>query len=296
MSEEGSLSDTRGNSLGILFFIGMLKLFGVNHACGMVWAIAFFYAAFDFRARRSAMPYIRHRFPKAGFFKRFYHVWALFTSQGQAILEQYAIHAGKMRLDRKDFELYRKMETENHAHLVAFSHFGPWQAMLHGVDISLKPVNIMMKPDRNGNVDKLSAISKNVDESKIGVISVDEPMGGILEAVSALERGEAVGIMADRCIEEKGISVTFLGEEALFPTAGFFIAARCGCPVICIFPHRKEKHEVFLAEFGPVIRPVIKGRRREMLQEYVQEYAKKLEEMCMKYPYECYIFEDIWKK
>ena len=55
-------------------------------------------------------------------------------------------------------------------------------------------------------------------------------------------------------------------------------------------------HDVFAAEFGPLIFPVMEGRRRETLRKYVQEYAARLEEMCMKYPYECYIFEDIWKK
>lgn len=296
MPEKKSLSDTRGNSLGILFFLGVLKLFGLKHACRMVWMVSFFYAAFDFRAHRSALPYVRHRFPDAGFFRSFFHVWALFTSQGQAIVEQYAVHLGKLRLERENHDLYREAETEHHSFMIAFSHFGPWQAMLSGVNVSRKPVNILMKPDLNRNVDKFSAVPEDPETSGIKVISVEDPMGGILEAVAALEKGEAVGIMADRRFEEKGVPVRFLGEEAMFPTAGFFIAARCGSPVICIFPHRTDRHEVFTAEFGPLIRPVMEGRNRESLRGFVQEYASRLEEMCMKYPYECYIFEDIWKK
>ena len=95
-----NLSDSRGNALGIRIFLLLLRIMGVNRTCELVWVVTFFYVCFDRKARLAARPYLRHRFPGAGAVRLFFHTWALFTSQGQAIVERAAMTRNIQKIGR----------------------------------------------------------------------------------------------------------------------------------------------------------------------------------------------------
>ena len=114
------------------------------------------------------------------------------------------------------------------------------------------------------------------------------------EEADALERGEVVCMMGDRCFEGEGAHVEFLGEEAVFPYAAFYLAARCSCPVLPLFAVRERAHTSFIVHYGNAIFPKLSGRRRSDLTPYVREYVSELENMANLHPYRCFLFENIW--
>ena len=100
--------------------------------------------------------------------------------------------------------------------------------------------------------------------------------------------------MGDRCLEGEGVELEFLGEKAKFPSAAFYIASRTNCAVLPLFAVRKHRHTEFSALYGPVLRPELKSRKRRDLVPFLDVYVRKLEELSRKYPYQCFLFEDIW--
>ncbi len=291
-SSRKNLSDSRGNALGIGIFLFFLRTLGINRACELVWLISLFYALFDRTACRAASHYLKRRFPRAERIAMFRHTWALFTNQGQALIETRAMGAGKLKWRFENDGVVRELIYGQKGLILLASHFSCWQALIGGLGEFRRPVNFLVAPDANLNVDKFAAAGKL--HVPIRVISTLEPMGGLVEAAEALERGEAVCMMGDRCFEGEGAHVEFLGEEAVFPYAAFYLAARCSCPVLPLFAVREKAHTSFTVRYGNAIFPQLSGRRRSDLTPYVQEYVSELENMANQHPYRCFLFENIW--
>ena len=50
MKHSDSLSDRRGNALGIRIFLLLLRIMGVNRTCELVWLVTFFYVCFELKS------------------------------------------------------------------------------------------------------------------------------------------------------------------------------------------------------------------------------------------------------
>lgn len=117
--------------------------------------------------------------------------------------------------------------------------------------------------------------------------------------MSAIERGDIVCMMGDRCREKDGLLIDFLGEPARFPFAAFYLSAKCACPIVPMFVFRKHRHDNLLFHFGKPVYPepechVQSRHRRESLRPYVAAYVAELETASRRFPFQCYIFEDVW--
>ncbi|MFA6292490.1 MAG: hypothetical protein WC637_11945 [Victivallales bacterium] len=292
-----ALSATRGNSFGIGFFRLLLKLGGLNRACEFVWFIALFYVLFDRKARRSAMPYLRHRFPNAGLFRLWFYAYRLMVSQGQSLLEAAAVNNGiKYSVSSEnESELRDLIFKSERGIILMISHFGPWQASMPTILNYGRNVTVVVQRDQNVNVDKMMALKNS--GLTINTVYTDDFTGGILDAMYAIERGDMVCIMGDRCREKDGLPIDFLGEPARFPLAGFYLAAKCACPVVPMFVFRNRRHDSLLFHFGKAIRPecqVKSSHRRESLCPYIAAYVAELEAASLRFPFQSYIFEDVW--
>ena len=194
MARNKNLCDSRGGTFGIRFFLLMLKLLGPDRTCEFVWVIAFFYTCFDRKAREAARPYLSRRFPGAGRLAMFRHIWALFTSQGQAIVESAAMTQKKLHWEFIDEYLSEQLMDQEKGFILLTSHFGAWNAIMGGLHVARKPVNILVTPDRNRNIDKTLALSGLKNPVKI--ISTESDMGGLIAVFDAIEQGEIVCIWA----------------------------------------------------------------------------------------------------
>ena len=288
------LSETRGKKTGVTIMLLMLKILGVNRTCEFCWFISLFYVLFDRTARKCASYYLSRRFPGSGLFRRFFHTWAMFTSQGQALIEAIASSSGRMQLVKRGYDRMEKELTQPHGVILLCSHFGQWQGMMRAIDIRNRPAHLLIRPDRNTNVDKFMAI--NDIREHIHIISAESEMGGILDAYNALLQGDVVCMMGDRSRENESARIPFLGASARFPLAAFLLSARSGAPVIPIFAFREKRHRQMTVCFLEPIPPAENRTRREELRTKAELYVAELEKMAREHPYECFIFENIWNE
>jgi predicted LPLAT superfamily acyltransferase len=297
--ENSALSEKRGNAFGIAFFRWFLRWGGINRACEFVWFISLYYLLFDRQAVKSIMPYVKHRFADAGYFKRQWYAYRIFVSNGQSMLICAANVAGysftKEFFQREAVLDYLQNSTSGM--VIITSHFGNWQmAMKNMMDDLERPINFLMRPEHNSHVRE--ALKHNPDAEKLHVIPIDDEFGGMFGVIEALQRNEVVCIMGDRAVTDRHVDVDFLNANAKFPFTAFFMAAQMGCPVVPVFVAKSPlRHNHLLISFGELIMPKNSAAdKKSHFRSFVQQYVDALAVKAEQYPFQCYMFHNPWRK
>ena len=131
------------------------------------------------------------------------------------------------------------------------------------------------------------------DDAGFHVIPPDAGPGCVIEMVTRLQRGEIVSIMGDRAYGGQTAEAPFLGATAHFPVSAFAVARAAQCPVIALFV---PKTGVTGYRLEPVLFGVPARENRQSPREGVRAFALALAEFTQRYPYQCFLFCDIWRR
>ena len=87
-----------------------------------------------------------------------------------------------------------------------------------------------------------------------------------------------------------------MGEKAYFPFGAFSLAAGSNVPVVVLLSAKLAKNK-YVVDVSNIIYPEYKNvsSKRQQLKNYVQEFAGILEKFFLEYPYQCFLFHDVWK-
>jgi predicted LPLAT superfamily acyltransferase len=288
----------RGNRLGFLCFEILLKLGGLKCAYALLYFVCLHYLIFDQKAVAGALSYLRRRFPRAKFLKLRLEAYRLFISQGKQLIDRAAILAGKDLFDiqlQGYAQLKAILEDKNKGFVLLTSHTGNWQAALTVLKKMDKPVYLVMRPEDNQAVKK----SLNIDaqDSFIRILSPEGYLGGVVEAMQVLKEGNIVSIMGDRKYGFEATEISFLKDRAYFPIGAFSLAASSNCPIVVLLSAKLAQNK-YLVDVSHILYPRYNSNKdkRKQLQVFAQQFADILDEYAEKYPYQCFLFHDVWKK
>jgi predicted LPLAT superfamily acyltransferase len=287
----------RGNRLGFWFFEFLLKSFGLRAAYVLLYFVCLHYLIFDREAVRSALFYIEKRFPRDNYLKRHFKVYRLFTSQGKQLIDRFALISGKshFEFDLKGYEaLSDLLSGSKKGFVLLAAHVGNWQIALSALKRLNRKVHLVMRPEDNPAVSGSLGIDK--PDSHIQIISPEGYLGGVVESMNAIEHGDIVSIMGDRKYGFESVEVDFLREKAQFPFGAFSIAASSGVPVVVLLSAKVSENK-YIVDVSNIIRPGYESSKDKKLQlrKYAQEFADILDDYVLKYPYQCFLFHDVWK-
>ncbi|HSV84890.1 MAG TPA: acyl-CoA synthetase [Ramlibacter sp.] len=170
------------------------------------------------------------------------------------------------------------------------SHLGSFDLMMlaHRA-MNGPPVNIMMRLDPRARLRKIAGIAEDGPR----LIQTGRP-DSYLKAHAALERGEIVGLLADR-YDGAGASlpVSFLGRAIALPLAPHVLAARSQAPVVMCFGLHEggNRYRIEFVEFGA---PAPRDSRGAAFQPAVDRYAALLESFARRYPLNWFNFYPFW--
>lgn len=191
-------------------------------------------------------------------------------------------------------EHLRTLLAEGRGCILLGGHLGGFHVLRHVGQESPVQVRPLMYR-RNSGV--MTALLDRLDPTLArAVIPLGQP-DSMLQAREALERGEIIGILADRAVAgDRAVVVPFLGDDAAFPAGPFIVAAVLGAPVVsfrgvCTGPRR---YEVRFEPFADRI-TLRRAQRAEDLREAALRFARLLEEGCRAYPYQWFNFFPFWK-
>ena len=264
----------------------------------------------------------------------YFHVYKLFISQGKQLIDQsvYASNSNFFQFNLKQNINIKKVVKEAKTGLIFLtSHIGNWQIGCSVLSrLNIKEFNILIKPEENKSLDAILNFNLSKDRSpervKINTISTNGDFGGILDVVNVLQKGGIVTMMGDRSYGSKTVPLKFLGDNANFPISAFRIASTVNSPIVLLYvikesiknytiyvnnilyPNsdlsiqktidfsKKYVSELNSKQSVKQIKINTLGYKKENRNALLNEYVKELESFADKYPYQCFIFNDIWKK
>jgi predicted LPLAT superfamily acyltransferase len=175
------------------------------------------------------------------------------------------------------------------------SHLGSFEVLRAFGRSSPVPVRPLMY---RGTTAALSTFMEALDPAiRQDVIEIGSPTA-MLRVRESLERGEIVGILADRAPPgaQRFASADFLGSPAPFPTGPLALAAALQVPVVLFFGLRRgpRDYQVIVEPFADRIEPD-PGPRAAAFRGWTECYATRLAEHCRAYPYNWFNFYDFWE-
>jgi len=288
----------RGNRLGFWFFKFFLMVFGLGGSYGLLYLVSLHYLIFDRLAVKNSLSYIKRRFPHSGFLKNRINIYSLFVSQGKQLIDRFAIISGKdiFDLELKGFDkLNNLLSNKEKGFVLLTAHVGNWQIALTVLKKINRQVYLVMRPEDNPAVKE----SLNIDsqDNFIRIISPEGYLGGVVESMNALKSGNIVSIMGDRKYGFEALGVSFLKDTAYFPFGAFSIAASSDCPVVVLLSAKLSRYK-YVVDVSNIIYPKYgsKADKRQQLKAYVQEFADILEAYVKEFPFQCFLFHDVWGK
>jgi predicted LPLAT superfamily acyltransferase len=297
MSPKKGIERKRGNRLGFWFFRAAAGVFGLRGAYGLLYFVCLYYLVFDRAVVKASMAFVIRRFPGHGAIRRMFDVYLLFVNQGKSLIDRYYVIAGgnDLRLELVGDKKIREYLAEGQKGMILVTaHVGNWQVATTALRHLGRTVHIMMRPEDNAAVKHTIGIDS--DKDAVRVLYTDGALGGVIDALKAISRGEIVSIMGDRTYGYDSIEAPLFGRNVRFPHGAFTLAAAAQCPVAVLLSAKVgPKH--YRTDVSHVIDPPA-GRgaeRQAAIGECVREFARALEGYGVNYPYQWFVFRDMWQ-
>ncbi len=287
----------RGNRLGFWAFRTAARTFGLRGAYGLLSIVCLYYLVFDRSAVETTMAYVRRRFRGHGGLRRRWDVYRIFIEQGKSLIDRYAVLSGSapFEIGNKGLDdLKKTLQTSGKGVILLTAHVGNWQVAMTALQRLGRTVHLLMRPEDNAAV--RAALNIDQDHGSVRILSSDGPLGGVVEAVSAVNEGEVVSIMGDRPYGYRSLEAEFLGERVHFPIGAFSIAAAARCPVVVLLSAKVSANR-YMVDLTHVIEPPVGAGRakQEAVARCIREFSRILEGYVAEHPYQWFVFRDIWK-
>lgn len=209
-----------------------------------------------------------------------------------------------MRIPHLDVDDFRRHKLRYHGHeenlvpalasgrgvILAGGHFGsPELAMqaLLSVGVRVLALTEPLRPQ---------ALSRLVDglRSSQGHIFLPVNISSVKAVIRTIRAGGAVGLMCDRDIEGRSITLPLCGAEARVPVGAVELAMRTGAIIIPIFAHRL-RGDRFEAYMEPPLEMVNTGDPEADLRANVARLLARFEEHLRRTPGQWIVLERVWE-
>ncbi len=296
MSRKNGVERRRGNRLGFWFFRTAVRIFGLRGTYGLLYFVGLYYLIFDRAAVRASLAYVKRRFSGHSGPRALFDVLLLFVNQGKSLIDRHyaASGHGRIEVDIKGYEKVLALFAESRRGFnLLTAHVGNWQVAMTSLRKFGKTVHLMMRREDNAAVKE--ALNIDSEAETVRILYTDDTLGGVVEAMKAVDRGDVVSIMGDRTYHFSSRPAVFLGEPVQFPYGAFSLAAALKCPIFVLLS-AKTGTKRYLTDVSHIIAaPKGRGSAKEAeIDAAVQEFAGILESYVAEHPYQWFVFRDVW--
>ncbi|MEP7154796.1 MAG: lipid A biosynthesis acyltransferase [Betaproteobacteria bacterium] len=222
-------------SVGMIRLIIWLALHAGRALCRVLLVpICFYFLVTAPSARRSSQDFLtRARQHPAGWHDTFMHLFVFATTLLDRV---FLLHGrrGKLEISVTNEAVFWDALAGGRGCLLMGSHLGSFEMLgVIGSEEKHLAVNMVMHVDEDA---RLARLIRGKDMAlPYRVIPLGNP-GSMLQVKECMDRGEVVGILADRVFaDEPTQSVSFLGSPARFSLSPLRLARITGVPVVTVF-------------------------------------------------------------
>ncbi len=274
----------RGNQYAMRSVVYVSRVLGRNVSRCLLYPICAYFFIFSVHARRASKKYLEKILPEkvgsGNIFRHYFYFASTILDRVFWLSDNHKNFNIQIQAD----PLIEERLGQSGCILLG-SHLGSFEILrILGIRNRGLIINILMFRE---NAEKLNAVMQNINpELYPRIIEMDGPLS-MLKVKECLERGEIVGMLADRILGlDKSTPCSFLGEEAYFPQGPFQLAQLLNASVVLGFGLYKggNNYDIHLEPF-----PL-----DEDLPTLVCRYSQRLAHYCRIAPYNWFNFYDIW--
>ena len=260
----------------------------------MLYPISLYFLVFSVKPRAASRQYLGKVLGrKAGFADAFrhYHTFAATILDRLFLLRE---QLWRFDISVEGAEVVEGLLKEGRGCVLLGAHLGSFEVIrTAGRARGFKVSMVMYEENARKIGELLHAINPALQMEVIGLGKIDS----MIKVEAALDRGEIVGMLADRTIRGGGtVACQFLGEPADFPVGPVRIAAMLKRPIALMFGIYRggNRYEVRFERLAGL--EEIPGRQRSAaVEQILQRYAARLEHYCRSAPYNWFNFYDYWR-
>ncbi len=275
----------------------LLRAGGLRAAYALLYPVVAWYTLFRPSVRRRGSYYLARRFPGRSLPGRLSDSYRHSLELGKALVDRDAVGLlppGAITATLRERGVLLDLLREGRGLILLISHVGSWQAMMPALSLLDAPVNLLIQREE-GDIDR-RYFELRGKACPFRIIDPRGFLGGAIEMVAALKRGEVLCVMGDRVFGDArgALPVDFLGAPAPFPTGPYKIAAATGAPIAVLFSV-KTAPATYQMVFAGVLRvPQSAGRGAQAYRPYMEEYVRLLEGCVRDHPFQFFNFFDMW--
>lgn len=285
----------RSNLLALRLIVWIALTLGRPAARAFLYPICLYFYLFSRDARHASSQYLRKVLPREPRILdnlRHFHTFAATILDRVFLLNS---RFDKFVVEAHMDEATQSLISQTQGCILLGAHFGSFEIMhAYAHEIDAPPANMVMYEHNARKLNHvLQAINPHLQQQIIGLGHIDS----MLKVEEALQRGEFIGILADRGLEQGGASLAcdFLGAPANFPSGPFRMAFILKQPVILMagIYRGANRYDLYFEQIIDV-HTLTSLPRAEALALAMQKYASGLERHCRNAPYNWFNFYDFW--
>jgi predicted LPLAT superfamily acyltransferase len=284
----------RSNALALRFMVWVAMAMGRPAARLLLYPICLYFLAFSSLARRASREYLGRVLGRRAGLR---DAWLHYHCFASVLLDRvFLLKDQDSRFDVRvhGAEIIQEMLAAGEGCVLLGAHLGSFEITRSAGRTRGQKISMLMYED---NARKVGAAIRAINP----LLHMDViPLGrldAMLKVEAALERGEVVGMLADRTLSDADtVRCEFLGAPARFPTGPIRIAIMLNRPVALVFGlyrggNRYDIHVERFTEPGEA-----RGRERGAAVDLLlRRYAGRLEHYCRLAPYNWFNFYDFWR-
>jgi predicted LPLAT superfamily acyltransferase len=290
-------SRSLGTRLGHNIFFALIRIGGRRLAYFALYWVVGYYVLCRPSVRRRSDYYLRQRFPESTWLKQWIDCYRQFLQFGKTLIDRTIV--GILGPEKMKVTLYGRRELLNlveqgSGFILLMSHLGCWQTALSALHFLKVPVNLLLEQEE-GNIDRQYFEHAGISRP-FRIIDPGGYLGGTLEMLDVLKKGQVLSMMGDRILgsDKSYVNVNFLGKTAPFPFSAFKIASAAGVPIVVFFSY-KTSYDSYALKVARIIRiPENLGRSGESYLPYLGQFIDELETFVKNYPYQFFNFYNMW--
>lgn len=294
-----SSNQTMGRSLAgkwrHAFMYGLIFIGGRGLAYLFLYPLVFVYTLIP-SVRKKSRAYIIRRFSPTTRWDYWKHTYRLNLTFARTLVDRAALGIlGKTDVSSTEEErnLCRQLLEENKGLILLSAHVGCWQMAVHLMQFLPRKKHVLYY--RNPKDYDKTVAEHSHQKAPFTLINPAGPLGGVVEMMSALQRGEIVCAMGDRVFgdEKNAVIVKFLGAEVRIPYSFYRLSAATGAPIVIMFFPWVNRGK-FASHTAKVLRIEDLGARKENYIPFAQQFMDELAHFCIQYPYQFFNYFDLW--
>jgi len=259
-----------------------------------------YYCLIARKSARASRDYLARALGPARFPRSLARRYRHFFEFGQVLVDRFIFYARGARSFEflsNGWENIEAALASGRGAILLSAHVGGWE-IASGIRSRFErhklpvPLNVAMFVPEGGRVPSFVDLLEREGDLKVIPLSGKELP---FEILAALERGEVVAFHGDRTLSEARVRVPFLGATAEFPTGPWQLAAATGAPVVEAFLVKEGWRRYRFETYPPIAVSAPRAARARVLEEHVSAFARTLESVLARHPYQWFNFYEFWK-